>query len=66
MTGEALELRTVGGKLVTLLGALELGGFMRVLLLLLRLSSGLFAALVPLLGAVDRPLVLAAATVEAG
>ena len=63
MGGEALELRTVGGKLV--LGALELGGFGIVLLLLLRPSCGGLPALVPLLGTTERPLTLAAAA-EAG
>ena len=55
ITGDALELRTVGGKLVD--GALELGGIVGIVLplLLLRLSSGL-AELVPLLGITGRPL----------
>ena len=53
MTGEALLFLMVGGKLVAL--PLELGASASVLLLLLRLSSCL-AALVPLLGATERPL----------
>ena len=59
ITGDALELRTVGGKLVD--GALELGGIVGTVLplLLLRLSSGGLAALVPRLGATERPLALA-------